>query len=217
MNDLSLQENVDNDSLSRPAITESKVRLLDNFSILLFKVCLYRKISPDKKSISHYMEDFLYHTSTNRFSFFVFSCFKRDAIEFLEKEYDKYRNDKILSFSSILDLENLILSQNLENNSGILKGRALPKALKSYFEELEKEKLSEFIDHFETPEKLIMQCYHSIRIYYIVNLLKKNIGFLFFWSFIIFCVFFFLNFAAKENSFSLVQQFRLWINFILGR
>ena len=82
---------------------------------------------------------------------------------------------------------------------------------------MEDKKILELISNIDSVQKLVLNEYRIYRLNFVFNYLKKNISFIFFWTFIIVFLMLSFIFAANDNSFTLGQQIKIWIHFILGK
>ena len=179
---------------------ENDLKIIDETSLSFLKLCLYKNIKLEPNSIHKLFENYFLILSKNISILFSFILFRKKFLELMRFEIDAVRNKWLLSNSNLNEIETLET-----------------KKYKNYFKELENKKILELISNIDSVQKLVLNEYRIYRLNFAFNYLKKNIGFILFWAFIIVFLLLSFIFAANDNSFTLGQQIQIWIHFILGK
>ncbi len=186
----------------------SEIESFDTGTNALFKVALYSGIAPGSEDISDVFLTIL-KTSLQEnskispyrlFSFLSYHYFRKKFTLSALNEIRKIRSSWLLLQCDVTDLSGLD-----------------SKSSQHYFCSLEKKIFEEYVAGWPSAQNSLEFEFKKIRKRFLLSLLKKYFNFFLFWCLIILAIYIGLHITSKENSLTMWEQFKGWINFILQR
>jgi hypothetical protein len=181
---------------------------LDSCSVSFFRLSMYKDLSFEHDTLATHFQKLctlMFHEDTKGycryrsrfFYFFFYRHFLEDFSFFLQHHIQPLKSPWLLKSCEAAELSGLDI-----------------KASGHYFKDLERRLLAHKISGLQTPSTFLKMEYQRLQIQYFFSLLKKYIPFLLFWILAVFVTYFCLFFAAKGNSFTILEQVQAWVQFI---
>ena len=195
-------------SFNHLSALQDQLDVIDADTVCFFKLSLFKNVPPDYSSIHEFFTQYVYRLikDENKNSFlrfylvFSFYSFKTRFLELIKNDGKKLRNRWLIAHCNIAELYGLDV-----------------KASQHYFQSLETKKALEYISNFTSIDNWIRNEYKKVRLQLFFSVLKKNSNLIVFWFVILFFFALCLIFAAKDNSFTLASQIKVWMHFIFGK
>ncbi|MES2615166.1 MAG: hypothetical protein V4591_07115 [Bdellovibrionota bacterium] len=187
---------------------QDKLESIDVHTTSFFKLALFSNVPANYESVREFFAQYTSSLIKNQsnisfFRFYLaisFHSFKKVFLEQMTNDIKNLRNRWLISHCQAIELYGLDA-----------------KASQHYFQSFETNKTSEYISNFESVENWIQNEYNKIRLKVLISVLKNKSNFVVFWFAILFFLVFCLVFAARDNSFTIAQQVKVWIHFIVGK
>lgn len=195
-------------ALESEPMTLKQLNSLDPQVISFFKFALFKNTPHDYAQIHELFSRVVYslikkenRISCSRFYLvFSFIAFKKAFYELIQSQLKELRGPWLLSnchASKLYGLES--------------------KASQNYFQNFEQQKVLDYLSHFDSLDNWVYLEYKKVRIQMFFTLVKNNSNLFLSWLAIVFIFVFCMVLAAKGNSFTLVQQIKVWAHFILNK
>lgn len=186
----------------------SEIESFDIGTNALFKVALFSNISSGSSDISDVFLSILKKSLEENskispyrvFSFLSYHYFRKKFTFFALNEIKKMRSQWLLLQCDVTDLSGLD-----------------SKSSQHYFCSLEKKIFEQYVTGWPNAQNSLEFEFKRIRKRFIFSLLKKYFNFFLFWCLIILAIYIGLHITSKENSLTMWDQLKGWINFILQR
>ncbi|APJ03766.1 hypothetical protein [Silvanigrella aquatica] len=186
----------------------SEIESYDIGTNALFKVALFTGIAAGSEDISD-----------------AFLLVLKNSLNEISK-ISPYRLVSLLSFpyfskkfivSALLEIKNRrsqwLLSQcDASDLSGLDS-----KSSQFYFTSLEKKMFEEYVATWPNAQNCLEIEFKKVRKRFIITLLKKYFNFILFWCLILLAIYIGLHITSQENSLTMWEQLRGWINFVFQR
>jgi len=183
----------------------------DSCSVSFFRLSLYQGLAFEQDVLSGHFQNLctrMFEGDANEFCryrsrffyFFFYGHFLEDFSLFLQHQAKPLRSSWLLKSCQAIDLSDLDA-----------------KASKHYFKQLEQNFLVNKVSALPTPSSFLKSEYQRLQIQYFFSIIKKNIPFFLFWILAFFVFYICLFIAAKENSFTILDQIKAWYQFVMQR
>jgi hypothetical protein len=184
----------------------SEIESFDIGTNALYKVALFSNVSSGSSEISNIFLMILKKSLAENsklslyrlFSFLSFHYFKKKFIITALTLVKKMRSDWLLLQCEVTELSGLD-----------------SKSAQFYFSNLEKRIFEEYVSGWLNAQNCLKNEFIKLRKKFLFSLLKKYFNFLLFWCFIFLAIYIALHITSKENSLTMWDQFKGWINFLL--
>lgn len=133
-------------------------------------------------------------------SFLSYQYFKKKFILSALEEIKKLRSNCLLLQCNVTELSGLD-----------------SKSAHFYFSNLEKKIFEEYVTGWVDAEKSLEKEFKKVRKKFLMSFFRKYFNFMLFWCFIFLAIYIGLHITSKENSLTMWQQLKGWINFLLQR
>ncbi len=186
----------------------SEIESFDIGTNVLFKVALYSGIVSGSEDISDVFLSILKASLKENskispyrlFSFLSYHYFRKKFTLSALNEIRKNRSNWLLLQCDVTDLSGLD-----------------SKSSQHYFCSLEKKIFEEYVAGWSYAQNCLEFEFKKIRKRFLFSFLKKYFNFFLFWCLIILAIYIGLHITSKENSLTMWDQLKGWINFILQR
>jgi hypothetical protein len=186
----------------------SEIEAFDIGTNALFKAALFSNIKSGSEDISDVFLSLLKKSLAANskispyrlFSFLSYHYFKKKFIVTALEEIKKTRSNWLLMQCNVTELSGLD-----------------SKSSHFYFSHLEKRIFEEYVTGWNDAQFALEKEFKKVRKKFLISLLKKYFNFLLFWCFIFIAIYIGLHITSKENSLTMWQQLKGWINFLLQR
>ena len=187
---------------------QDQLDIVDADAICFFKLALIKNIPFDYISVHEFFTQYVYQLMKNqkKISFsrfyivFSFYSFKTQFIDLITEDVRKLRNRWLISHCDASELYGLDA-----------------KASQHYFQSLETRKTLEYISNLNPIDNWIQSEYKKVRLQLFFSTLKKNSSLVVFWSVVFIFFVIWIIIAARDNSFTIFQQIKVWMHFVMGK
>jgi hypothetical protein len=186
----------------------SEIEAFDIGTNALFKVALFSNVTAGSDDISDVFISILKKSLKENskispyrlFSFLSYHYFKKKFTLSALNEIKKMRSNWLLLQCEVTDLSGLD-----------------SKSSQHYFCSLEKKIFEDYVAVWPSAQNCLEAEFKKVRKRFLFSLLKKYFNFFLFWCLIILAIYIGLHITSKENSLTMWDQLKGWINFILQR
>ena len=186
----------------------SEIESFDIGTNALFKVALFSNVASGSDDISDVFISILKKSLKENskispyrlFSFLSYHYFRKKFTYSALNEIKKMRSNWLLLQCEVTDLSGLD-----------------SKSSQHYFCSLEKKIFEEYVAGWPSAQNCLETEFKKVRKRFLLTLLKKYFNFFLFWCLIILAIYIGLHITSKENSLTMWDQLKGWINFILQR